>query len=242
DPLDWRRGLIVWAAFAAVAALPWLFLLRDRPLAAGSAPPIRMRDVARTRTGWAMALVFGLQSTQAYTAFGWFAQLHRDNGASAAEAGALLGLLTALSIPVSFFIPRLAARRADQRWLISITMALMVFGYLGMLLAPTAAPWLSMVLLGIGGGQFPLILTMIGLRTRTKGGTAALSGSAQSVGYLLAAPGPLVMGIVYARTGGWDVPLLLLIALCVPQILAGRVAARATHLEDELSPPRERSS
>ena len=38
-----------------------------------------------------MALLFGLQSLQAYSIFGWFAQLWRDNGYSAEHAGLLVG-------------------------------------------------------------------------------------------------------------------------------------------------------
>ncbi len=70
----------MWALLALVAVLPWLGLLgHDRHLETG-ARSISFADVARTRIGWAMALFFGLQSLQAYSIFGWFAQLWRDSG------------------------------------------------------------------------------------------------------------------------------------------------------------------
>ena len=63
--------------------LPWLALVgHDRAPEEVSAP-VGLLDVARTRLGWLMALFFGLQSLQAYSIFGWFAEVYRDAGFSA---------------------------------------------------------------------------------------------------------------------------------------------------------------
>ena len=74
---------------------------------------VGLLDVARTRLGWLMALFFGLQSLQAYSIFGWFAELYRDAGFSAHTAGLLLGVITGVSIPLSFLIPWLVAADAQ---------------------------------------------------------------------------------------------------------------------------------
>ena len=87
---------------------------------------------------------------------------------------------------------------------------------------------------GIGLCTFPLILTLIGLRARTPAGTAALSGFTQSTGYLIAAIGPFGMGFVYDLTGGWTVPLIGLVVLVVPQLLAGLSVARPSYIEDAI--------
>ena len=85
---SWRGGLGVWALTALVALVPWLALAtQDRHLERVTRS-ISFADVARTRIGWAMVLVFGLQSMQAYSIFGWFSQLWRDNGYDAGQAGA----------------------------------------------------------------------------------------------------------------------------------------------------------
>ena len=52
---------------------------------------------------------------------------------------------------------------------------------------PTAAPWLLVALLGAGPLTFPLLLTLINLRTRTSAGSAALSGFAQNFTQLMLA-------------------------------------------------------
>ena len=231
----WRVGLGTWAVVALVAALPWLGLVaHDRALE--RAPRgIRFTDVARTRLGLAMAFFFGLQSLQAYAIFGWFAQLWRDNGFTAAEAGGLVGLLAAVSIPLSFWAPRAAARRTDQRGLLLAVMGCYPVGYVGLMIAPHGLALVWAVFVGVGAATFPIVLTLIGLRSRTPEGTAALSGLTQSLGYLIAAIGPFAVGLLYEASGGWTWPLGLLIALTVPQILLGMYVARPAFIEDQLA-------
>jgi CP family cyanate transporter-like MFS transporter len=235
---SWRWGLFAWALTALVAALPWIFLVRHDKTPDVSTPAVTLGAVARTRLGWAMAAFFGLQSLQAYSVFGWFAQIYRDAGFSASTAGLLLGLITAMSIPLSFWLPSLAARMQNQSVLITGLILCYPVGYLGLIFAPVGGAWLWAALVGIAASVFPVVLTLIGLRARTSEGTAALSGFTQSVGYLIAAIGPFGMGFLFDLTGGWTVPLVALLVLCVPQLVAGLVAARPSYIEDQLSAAR----
>jgi CP family cyanate transporter-like MFS transporter len=231
---SWRWGLAAWALTALVAALPWLALVRHDKAPEEAPHTVRLGDVARTRLGWAMATFFGLQSLQAYSVFGWFAQVYRDAGFSPATSGLLLGVITGVSIPLSFWVPSTAARMRDQRWLIVGLVACYPIGYLGLIFAPVAGAWVWAVLVGTAASVFPLVLTLIGLRARTSPGTAALSGFTQSVGYLVAAIGPFGMGVLYDRTGGWTLPLSVLLALVVPQLVVGLMVARPSYIEDQL--------
>lgn len=234
---SWRWGLFAWAVTAAVAALPWLALIRHDRSPEEAVHTVTLRDVARTRLGWAMAMFFGLQSLQAYSIFGWFAQIYRDAGFSATTAGLLLGVVTAMSIPLSFLVPSLAARLHDQSPLIVALVACYPVGYIGLMLAPVSGAWAWAILVGTATSVFPLVLTLIGLRSKTGAGTAALSGFTQSVGYLLAAVGPLGMGVLYDATGGWNVPLTVLCVLVVPQLVAALTVARPSYIEDFLERP-----
>jgi MFS transporter, CP family, cyanate transporter len=232
---SWRSGLLAWAVTAAVAVIPWLGLVRHDRAPEASRGRVSLTAVARTRLGWGMALFFGLQSLQAYSVFGWFAQVYRDAGFSAGTAGLLLGVITAMSIPLSLWLPAWAARMHNQSWLVVTVMSCYPVGFVGLVLAPVAGAWLWAVMVGIGAAIFPIVLTLIGLRTRTSEGTAALSGFAQSVGYLLAAVGPFGMGVLYQLTGGWTVPLLTLTGLIVPQMAAGLLVSRPAYLEDQIA-------
>jgi CP family cyanate transporter-like MFS transporter len=102
-----------------------------------------------------------------------------------------------------------------------------VAGLIGLLTAPAAAPLLWALLYGIGTGiSFPLAMTLILQRTRDVGQTGRLSASAQSVGYLLAATGPLGVGLLHEATGAWEPGLGLLLGVVVLQALVGLAAAR----------------
>ncbi|MFI7426211.1 MFS transporter [Micromonospora sp. NPDC049836] len=236
---SWRAGLGVWAGLAALAVLPWVPLaLRDRrarraatPVAA-VATPARIRP-GRTRLGWAMAIYFGAQSLSGYAIMGWLAQLFRDAGYSAQTAGLLLAGVTALGVPVALAMPAVAGRLRTLRPLVLGLTAFSTAAYLGLALAPHGPAPFWVLLLALGQGAFPLILTTIGLRARTAEGTVALSAFAQSTGYLIAALGPLLVGILYEATGGWTAPLGFLLAALAVQTTAGLVIARPRHIEDE---------
>ncbi|MGY0005638.1 MFS transporter [Micromonospora sp. I033] len=236
---SWRAGLGVWAGLGAVAVLPWVPLaLRARAARRTAAPavaaagPARVRP-GRTRLGWAMAVYFGAQSLSGYAIMGWLAQLFRDAGYAPEAAGLLLAGVTALGVPVALMMPTLAGRLPTLRPLVLSLTAFSAAAYLGLALAPHGLAPLWVLLLALGQGAFPLILTTIGLRARTAEGTVALSAFAQSTGYVIAALGPLLVGVLYEATGGWTAPIgFLLVALAV-QTTAGMVIARPRHIEDE---------
>ncbi|WFF04200.1 MFS transporter [Micromonospora sp. WMMD964] len=234
---SWRAGLGIWAAMAAVAVLPWVPLaLRTRTGARRTTPttaaPTRVRP-ARTRLGWAMAVYFGAQSLSGYAIMGWLAQLFRDAGYQPESAGLLLAGVTALGVPIALLMPTLAGRLGSLRPLVLGLTTASALAYLGLALAPHGAALLWVALLAVGQGAFPMILTAIGLRARTAEGTVALSAFAQSTGYVIAALGPLMVGILYEATGGWTAPIGFLLGALAVQTTAGMAIARPRYVEDE---------
>lgn len=249
----WRPGLAVWAVLAAVAVLPWLPLVRDR----GTAParqrpepgPVRAAEAAkgpeaagersaplritRSRTAWALAVFFGLQATAAYITMGWMAQIFRDAGVPAGTAGVLLAVTMVMGVPLAFVIPRVAARLPQQGPIVLVLGVCGLAGYAGLYFAPAGGAWAWAVLLGVSNCAFPLALTMVGMRARSGAGVAQLSAFAQSTGYLISIPGPLLVGVLYQHSGGWGVPIALMAGLMVPQILVGFLAGRNRTVEDE---------
>jgi CP family cyanate transporter-like MFS transporter len=230
----WRWGLGAWAGLAVVAALPWLSLVaHDRNLERAPST-ITFGQVGRTRLGQAMALFFGLQSLQAYAIFGWFAQLWRDSGYSATVAGLLAGLLAGTAIPLTLWLPNVVARREDPRRVLYAVIAAYPVGFVGLMLAPHDLAIVWAVVVGVATVTFPLILTLIGLRARTPEGTAALSAFTQSTGYLVAALGPFLVGVVHDASGGWTAPLVLLLALAIPLFPLAAYVSRPVMVEDQL--------
>jgi CP family cyanate transporter-like MFS transporter len=137
-------------------------------------------------------------------------------------------------VPLSFVLPPLAARMRTQGPIAVVLGGFQLAGFAGLWLAPAAAPWVWALLLGIANCSFPLVLTMIGMRARTGAGVVRLSAFAQSTGYLLAIPGPILVGVLNEATGGWGLPLGMMAALAVPQAVCGVLAGRNRYIEDEL--------
>ncbi|MEU6390002.1 CynX/NimT family MFS transporter [Streptomyces sp. NPDC046939] len=240
---NWQSGLAVWAALGVAAVLPWAPLARAR--SAGPAEPTRSTAagqgdglrITRSRTAWALAVFFGLQATAAYITMGWMAQIFRDAGVSASTAGVLLAVTMSMGIPLAFVIPRVAARLPRQGPIVIVLGVCGLAGYAGLYFAPASGAWAWAILLGVSNCAFPLALTMVGMRARTGAGVAKLSAFAQSTGYLISIPGPLLVGVLYQSSGGWGVPIALMAALMVPQIVVGVLAGRDRTVEDEAAAP-----
>ncbi|MGW2722541.1 CynX/NimT family MFS transporter [Streptomyces sp. NPDC001492] len=239
---SWQSGLTVWAALAAAAVLPWIPFVRQRDAAPAEQPAGRQEHarveapalrITRSRTAWALAVFFGLQATAAYITMGWMAQIFRDAGVPAGTAGLLLAVTMVMGVPLAFVIPRVAARLPHQGPIVIALGACGLAGYAGLYLAPAAGAWAWALLLGVSNCAFPLALTMVGMRARTGAGVAQLSAFAQSTGYLISIPGPLLVGVLYQHSGGWGLPIALMAALMVPQMVVGVLAGRNRTVEDE---------
>jgi CP family cyanate transporter-like MFS transporter len=223
---DWRLGLACWAVTAVLALPAWLPLAREPHATGAEIKTEAMVRVSRHPVAWALAVYFGMQSTSAYVLIGWLPQIYRDAGISAEEAGVLFATTSFLGVPLGLGLSALAGRVRSQS-LIALGLGLFgVAGYAGLWWSPAAAPWLWAVLLGVVNTAFPLVLTMIALRGSSPATVVRLSAFAQGVGYLLAIPGPILVGLLHDRTDGWRAPLALMVALMIPQVIAGMVAGR----------------
>ncbi|MBA2695000.1 MAG: MFS transporter [Actinobacteria bacterium] len=237
----WRGGLGIWAVPAVLGLLVWAPRLRGSTAGRVSTldRPGGVRSLLGQPLAWQVTVFMGLQSAGFYAVLAWLPLIYRSAGISAADAGLLLALATATGIPMALTVPAWAARCRDQRVFPVVLTLFTTAGFVGVLLAPAVLPALWAVLIGAGlGGNFPLALTLVVLRTARPADTAALSTMAQGLGYLIAATvGPFAVGVVHELAGGWSAPLGLLVALSIPQALAGWLAGRP-HVLGSVGPDR----
>jgi len=235
----WRAALGVWGLVALVAVLPWaLIASRERRTPGGRGSPAATKAAGRiwhSPTAIALTVVFGIQSMNAYIQFGWLPQIYRDAGLSAGYAGILMSLLTALTLIGALMMPTVIARSPSLKGWMYAFGALLVIGNGGLLLAPATVPWLWAVILGTSGFAFPTAIALITARTRDPHVTARLSGFVQPTGYMLAAIGPFVVGVLYQATGTWTIVLILLMLSGVVLTLAGLRVSRHTWVDDKLA-------
>jgi MFS transporter, CP family, cyanate transporter len=231
--IGWRGALAVWAIPALLACVAWLPQRGriDRPADPSARSSPGVRDLWRSPLAWQVTLFMGLQSLAYYVTLTWLPEILQAEGMGAARAGWMLGLSQAVAIVTMFLAPMIAERRPSQRGVVGVAVGMSGVGALGLLVAGSTASTLWVVLLGLGqGASFSLALTFFALRAPDAGHAAALSGMAQSVGYLLAAGGPFLFGVLRDVTGAWKVPLALLLTVTICLLIAGIGAARDAHV------------
>lgn len=226
--LGWAGSLGFWALPTALTALIWLPLVRahTRPdVARASGMP--GRRLWRSFLAWQVTFFMGLQSLAFYIVVTWFPVIFQSKGLSASTAGWMLSLVQFVGVLGSFLTPLLAARMRSQRVLVAAVVLLSLIAYAGILSSANSLILLWCVLLGLAlGGYLSLALLFFILRTPDTRAAAELSGMAQSIGYLLAATGPLLFGWLHELTHGWTASLLALCGITLILLAVGMGAGR----------------
>ncbi|WP_405912814.1 MFS transporter [Streptomyces sp. NBC_01020] len=230
---SWQASLAFWSLLAVVAAVAWLpqvLIARGRtghevritPAHTGPA-----RSIWRSALAWQVTLFMGLQSLWSYVLIAWMPTIFTDHGMSRSTAGVIFAFNNLIQVAGAFGVPLLAGRMRSQRPLIVLVTSMVAVGYAGLMIAPVSGAWLWSAVLGVGqGGAVGLALTLIVLRSGDAQTAARLSGMAQTIGYLLAAVGPLTAGAVYQATGSWTLPIALVLGVCAAALVVGLFAAR----------------
>ncbi|MBT1163280.1 MFS transporter [Bifidobacterium felsineum] len=242
----WRPALAVWAVPPLVVAALWAIRVvfdERRNTGDGTAlflapsPSSSMATTAASLTSdalplwrrpmtWWVTLFMGLQSSAFYTMSNWLPSLSEAAGFTESQAGVQLFVFQSLGIFSGLLIPVLMHVRGNQICAALTASVPMVIAGFGWLSAPQYSLLWS-VIGGVGqGASLVVALTLIALRGRNPQDTVALSGLAQSLGYLIASLGPLTFGSLAELSGGWVAPLTLFIAFaigqCVVAVLAGK--------------------
>ena len=257
-------ALGLWAAPAALAVLLWLPQLRYRtastapaaastapaaastapaaastaPAAASTAPARSSIKVYRYALTWHVTAFMGLQSLLYYAALSWLPTIFQDRGDSAVTSGNLLALMGVGNLATSLIVPVLAHRSPGQRGLVVPSLIGTAAGLAGSLWAPLGMAPFWVLVLGVSQGScLALAIFFMMARAPDAGVAASLSGFSQSVGYLVASAGPLVVGLLHTATGSWNVPVALMLVLCAAELAAGVLAGRPLVLPAVTGPP-----
>lgn len=229
----WRWVLGLWAVPVVIAALCMALLSRmfartgSSPAVSGSVGSQGSSGVLRSPVAWAVTAFMGVQSLMAYSLIAWLPTIYQDRGVDAAAAGLLLTALSVSSVVTALTVPNVATGLSRQSVLAVAVVLPTVAGLLGVLSSADSWALLWAVLLGLGqGGQLSLAMTLMNLRAATARDAASLSSMAQTVGYMLAACGPVVCGAVHSATQRWEPSVLFLLVMTAPMAVAGAVAGR----------------
>lgn len=233
--LDYRLSLSFWLVFALLAIVCWLPQVKHKSENhARALPPTTTYTIVKSKLAWAVAILMAFQSMTFYCIVAWYPSILISKGISPEMAGYMLMLNQFAQLPMTFSFPILAAKMRSQRRLIYIITTLFVLGFM---LLWSQNVWLllfAMIFSGMAvGACFSLCMTLFSIRAKTTTGSMQLSGFGQTVGYLIAAVGPFLMGAIYEWTNEWPIAIAMFLVMSLMILITGYFATTTAVIEDE---------
>lgn len=231
----WKLSVGIWMIIGILAVIFWIPQLfkRDVPQTK-KVKDGKKKSLLHSKLAWQITLFMGLQSLLFYCFAAWYPEILQERGMNASKAGWMLSLIQFAQLPVTFIMPIIAAKMHNQLKLVWLTAITLILGIVFVASGVMALIIPASILMGIGTGTaFSLAMMFFSLRTDDVFEAADLSAMAQSIGYLLAATGPVLFGFLYDFTGGWMAPFGLLIIATIVLFISGLGAGRRTTIAQE---------
>ncbi|WP_436959663.1 CynX/NimT family MFS transporter [Staphylococcus xylosus] len=238
-PLGFRLSLSFWILFAIIAIILWIPKARKGVQLEKATAIAEQQDrpkkvtITKSKLAWMVALTMGFQSMVFYTVVAWVPSILVDRGLDPSTAGYLLMLNQFSQVPMTFTFPIIAYKLKDQRILVVIITVLFLVGFSLFFTQSLVLLIIGIIIAGLAmGACFSLCMTFFSIRARTSDGSISLSGFGQSVGYLIAAVGPFLIGYLHDATESWDSGIIALIVMSVLFFIFGYPAAKNKVVED----------
>lgn len=224
----WQIALSFSIILVLLTLIIWLPLLRNSKVEMHTSSVQTMQKrMWKQPLAWAIAGAMGFQSFIFYCSAAWIPEIFISQGLDATSAGWMVSVMQLSQIPMTFIIPIIAGKMTSQRPIAFLFTTCYLIGFSGLLFEWTSLAVIWMIFLGFAGGaSFGFCLMLFTLRTNTAFEAAELSGFAQSIGYLVAAIGPVLFGFIHDATDSWLVPLALFIIVAVLLFIASFISAK----------------
>ncbi|MCU5746982.1 MFS transporter [Staphylococcus sp. SQ8-PEA] len=238
-----RFSLIFWGCFGIIAIVLWLIYIsggkrESNRTTTQSTDTASIKEEAqvqilKSKLAWSVALLMGFQSMIFYTLVTWLPSILVSRGISPSSAGYLLMLNQFCQVPMTLIFPILAGRVKNQRHLIYTICVLYLIGFSMFFSHVYTLLIVGIVLVGAATGAcFSLCMALFSMRARTHDGSVSLSGFGQSVGYIVAAIGPLIIGVLHDMTHAWTTAIIAFLVMALGCLVFGVKAASNEVIED----------
>lgn len=235
----WKNSLAIWFLLTMLTLIIWLPQIKEGK----SDNSVHKTDVKSTssstsiwanKTAWFVTIFMGIQSLLFYSMVAWLPTIVISKGFEDSFAGTIALIYQLVAIPATLLIPFLCDKFKHQKHLVSLTCCIYLAGMMLFLVTSSALTMvLSILLISLGmGGSISLSIAFISLRSPHAQKASELSGMSQSVGYLLAAIGPTLMGAIYDASHSWSIPIIIFIVLIVFLALIGWQAGNDVTVSD----------
>lgn len=237
----YKLSLSIWAVLVVITILVWTRQLNNNLAQVQnnnetlSEPNIKMKTLIKSRMVWSIAMLFAMQSMVFYCIVAWLPSLLVERGLTPDMAGYFFMFSQFLQIPIAFFFPQFVARVKDQTIPMYIILGCFIVGFNLLFFEKNSVLLLGVLISGAGiGAAFSACMTFFSVKAKTYHGSIALSGFSQSIGYMLAALGPLFMGLIFDITNSSDINNFIFLIMGVLLCVFGLFAAKGEYIEDTL--------
>lgn len=233
----WRGTLAVWLLPALTAAALWSTQLRSPAIRKESPSPAAPPKAAPglriwySPVAWAVAAYTGLQSLIFYALVAWLPSITGAKGCNDMESTSVATVYQIFGMLANFISPVLFQKFGRHREMTFLFAFLYLSGGVVLLFGQSFPVLLiAGVLLG-SGATIGLAFVFFGLRAGSPVASVALSGMAQGAGYLLAASGPVILGMIHDVSHSWNAVILAIIAPMLFLFPAGDLSARNRRID-----------
>ena len=229
----WRLSMIPWLVIGVISSTWWV--IRNSKLQDSGHLQVSSKfhtALFRKSGAWSIAIFFGLQSMLFYGTATWLPTILVSKGYTLSHAGLVVSITGLLGSLVGITAPHYASQLKNIRTLLFL-LGLMVSASFAALIFDSGwrlIIWLLIANIGLSI-TFPLSLLLTVTRSIDAGETRSLSIMAQSIGYLMAAFAPGIVGAIFDSTLSWNTALLVPVALGIALALVGYFAGKSEKIE-----------
>lgn len=189
--------------------------------------PAPLRPQMR-RLAWLLTVAFSGHTLAYYATTAWLPSALADiQQMTAAEAGFAASLFQAFGVIGPLVVPALANL---ARWSQSKVVALAGLSWLvmpaGILILPSGWAVWSVVAGMAQGAFFTAVVSVVVSRSANLDENRQVTSQVQTIGYCVAATGPVLTGWIHQQVSGWTAPFGLIFALLAAAVAAGWWAVR----------------
>lgn len=234
-----RLSLSSWVIFAIISIFLWILIVKKNSKLERKTAFVNQRNkenktnIVKSRIAWIIAATMGFQAMIIYTIVMWMPSILIDKGVDSSTAGFLFMLNQFSQVPMTFIVPIIAYKLSNQRILAIIITTLFLLGFSFLFSHSLILLFIGVIISGAAmGACFSFCMILFSIKARTDNGSVTLSGFGQSIGYLIGAIGPVLVGYLYDITHSWNSGIVALFIMALLFLIFSYIASKNKVIED----------
>ncbi|MDF9867294.1 CP family cyanate transporter-like MFS transporter [Bacilli bacterium PM5-3] len=218
--ISWSFALAVWIIPAIIALILWLTFKKTtlpQTTSTVNLTPLSwkmIKSLLKSPYAWSLTFIMALQSVLYYTNVTWLPTIASENGFSQSFISFLMISFQLIPLPGLFLVPILIKKLKQDSYLLIASSLIIVVGILMIMFRYEISMfYIATLLISLGTGScFAWVVALITNKSKDGQQATNLSAMSQTVGYSLAAIGPLLGGMLVDITNDSRMILYFILA------------------------------